>query len=157
MKKVKSETLDITITIPDSWNVIPKNSYEEFHIDKRTLFLIYTSDDRCISFMYQCRLREIDFDNLYIDNIDNLKKEGMEVLYEGALQTSGHLKLIKYAFVSMNVDGKNYRVMHNFFLYKDYFINVSSLVNPKIDPNNILELMDDSDVISMLKMILSIE
>lgn len=157
MKKVKSDVLDITITIPDDWIVIPKEDYEEYKIDKRTLFLIYTKDEKCISFMYQCKLREIDFDNLYIDNIDNLKKEGMEVLYEGALQTNGKLKLVKYAFVSMFVSGKEYRVMHNFFLYNDYFINVSSLVNPKIDPNNILELMDDSHVIAMLKMILSIE
>ena len=157
MKKIKSDVIDITITIPDNWTVIPKSSYEEYNIDKRTLFLIYTPQDKCISFMYQCRLREVDFDNLYIDNIDNLKKDGMEVLYEGALQTNGKLKQVKYAFVSMNVDGKNYRVMHNFFLYNDYFINVSSLVNPKINPDNILELMDDTDVIAMLKMILSIE
>ena len=113
--------------------------------------------EKFVSFMYQCKLKEENFQNLYKDNIDNLKKEGMEVLYEGALKTSGKISQVKYAFVSINSGDKNLRLIQVFFLYNNYFINASTEVNPNINPKDILNLMDDKDVIAILKIILSIK
>lgn len=157
MMELNNDLIDLTISVPSSWNVIPKESYEEYNIDKRTLFLLLTSDNKFVSFMYQCKLKEENFQNLYKDNIDNLKKEGMEVLYEGALKTSGKISQVKYAFVSINSGDKNLRLIQVFFLYNNYFINASTEVNPNINPKDILNLMDDKDVIAILKIILSIK
>lgn len=155
--EIKNDIIDFTITIPSDWKVIPREVFEENKIDKRTLFLFLTSDNKYVSFMYQCKLKEENFLNLYKDNIETLKNDGMKVLYEGALTTNGKVKLIKYAFVSINLNDKNLRLMQIFFLYNDYFINVSSEINPNIDPKNILNLMDDKDVITLLKVALSIK
>lgn len=155
--ELNSDLIDLTISVPSTWKVIPKETYEENNIDKRTLFLLLTDDNKFVSFMYQCKLKEEHFINLYKDNIDNLKKEGMEILYEGALKTSGKISQIKYAFVSINTNDKKLRLIQVFFLYNNYFINVSAEVNPSINPKDILSLMDDKDVIAVLKIILSIK
>lgn len=157
MIDLTNDLIGLTISIPSTWKEVPRSVFEENNIDKRTLFLFLTQNNKYVSFMYQCKLKADDFIHLYKDNIDNLKKEGMDILYEGSLKTNGKIKLIKYAFVSLNVNGKVMRLMQNFFLFNDYFINVSTEVNPNIDPNNILELMDDSDVVVLLKTIFSIK
>lgn len=157
MIDLTNDLIGLTITIPSNWKEVPRSVFEENNIDKRTLFLFLTQNNKYVSFMYQCKLKADDFIHLYKDNIDNLKKEGMDILYEGSLKTNGKIKLIKYAFVSLDVNGKVMRLMQNFFLFNDYFINVSTEVNPNIDPNNILELMDDSDVVVLLKTIFSIK
>ncbi len=157
MIDLKNDLIDLTISVPSTWKMIPREQFEENNIDKRTLFLFITEKSKYVSFMYQCKLREKDFLRLYEDNIENLKKEGMEIVYEGALKTSGKIKTLKYAFVNINNGDSKIRIMQNFFLFNDYFINVSTEVNHNINAKNILDLMDDSDVVTLLKSILSIK
>ena len=112
MTELKSEIIDLTISVPNNWKVVPRDIFEENNIDKRTLFLFITEKNKYVSFMYQCKLKEEDFVKLYQDNIINLKNEGMEVVYEGALKTNGKVKLLKYAFVNIQNEDKGIKYKH---------------------------------------------
>ena len=125
---LKDEEFGVSIKIPETWKYLEKTAYEKYNISRNTIFLFLTSNNQNVSVTCDGKCTNEQLKEAYLLNIDNMKKQGMEIITEYSIEGQ---KNIKQVFVDIKKGEKISRIFQNYLVVNDYLFNISWEV-----PNN---------------------
>lgn len=129
-RTLKDDKLRVSIKVPEYWKHLEKGEYEKYNISKNTIFLLLTSNNQNVSVTCDGRCTNDQLKEAYSLNIDNMKRQGMEIIAEYSIEDQ---KNIKQVFVEARRGDKIFRVFQNYLVVNDFLFNVSWEVSNNIN------------------------
>ena len=138
---LKDEKTKIIVKIPEIWRTLNKEAYGKFGISDNTIFLFLTPNNENISIVCDGRCETNEFDQAYKQNIENMKKQGINIEAEYTVRGQ---KNINQVFVSVQNKEKIIRIYQNYLVVNGYLLNVSWEVPSDIPIEQIIERENNS-------------
>lgn len=119
---LKDEEFGVSIKVPETWKYLEKTAYEKYNISKNTIFLFLISNNQNVSVTCDGKCTKEQLKDAYLLNIDNIKKQGMEIVAEYSVEGE---KNIKQVFVDVKNGEKVSRIFQNYLVVNNYLFNIS--------------------------------
>lgn len=138
---LKDDRTKIMVKIPEIWKTLNKEAYGKFGISDNTIFLFLTPNNENISIVCDGRCETNEFDQAYKQNIENMKKQGINIEAEYTVRGQ---KNINQVFVLVQNKEKIIRIYQNYLVVNGYLLNVSWEVPSDIPIEQIIERENNS-------------
>ncbi len=131
------KTTGCSIVIPRSWSPVKEKTRKE-KFGSHNMFAIYTNNNSFFQANYDGKCSKEQFEEAYklnVDNIKNSNKVNAKLLDERTLtlKLPQGVKDFKQALFDIDLGDKIIRIIHNFTLINDIFVDFSINLDEKID------------------------